>query len=61
MEPWLITTPAWAAAAAHLAGAAAPVVGDPPVLATVTAAIIAGALALWLGTRARPRPGDRAT
>ena len=55
MVPWLITTPAWTAVTAHLAGAAVPVVGDAPVAAGVTAGVVTGALALLAGIRGRPR------
>ena len=61
MAPWLITTPAWAALAAHLAGAAVRSAGDRAVVAVAATWVATCALTLLLVTRARTGPGDRST
>jgi hypothetical protein len=45
--PWLITTTAWPALAAHVAGATARALVDPVVLGGVTAGAVAIAVTLW--------------
>jgi hypothetical protein len=59
--PWLITTPAWPALAAHLAGATALVVADPVIVVGATAVVVTCVGALLLLSRARERPVDRST
>jgi hypothetical protein len=44
--PWLITTTAWPALAAHMAGATARALVDPAVLGGATAGAVAFAVAL---------------
>ena len=61
MAPWLITTPAWAVLAAHLAWAVVRSAGDRTVVAVAAAWFATCALALLLVTRARPGPGDQST
>lgn len=61
MAPWLITTPASAVLAAHLAGAVVRSAGDPTVVAVAAAWFATCALTLLLVTRARPGAGDRST
>ncbi len=61
MAPWLITTPAWAVLAAHLAGAVVRSAGDRTVVAVAAAWFATCALTLLLVTRTRPGPGDRST
>jgi hypothetical protein len=57
--PWLITTTAWPALAAQLAGVSVRVVAEPAVVMAGSAGAVAGAGALVLCRRARPRPRDR--
>ena len=57
MVPWLITTPAWPALAAHLAGPTARVVVEPFVTVGATVAAVTCACVLLL-RRARARPVD---
>jgi hypothetical protein len=59
--PWLITTPAWAVLAAHLAGAAVREAGDRAVMALAAAMVATSALTFLLVTRARPASGGRST
>jgi hypothetical protein len=59
--PWLITTTAWPALAAQLAGVSARIVAEPAAVMAGSAGAAAGAGALVLCRRARPRPRDRSS
>ena len=53
--PWLVTTSAWPALAAQLAGVSARLVAEPAVVMAGSAGVAVGAGALVLRRRARPR------
>jgi hypothetical protein len=57
--PWLVTTSAWPALAAQLAGVSARLVAEPAVVMAGSAGVAVGAGALVLCRRARPRARDR--